>query len=172
VNAGQKVLLTTDPAERYAEVRLDHATRHAMAHWGAFGRSYQGPLAIARGDVIKGLPLLYAGSDGKAGLVTALRLIDFLVAEPLGRAGRTADGLALVEEALVPAESTEERWHIAELHRVKGELFFAGHAHSSGCRRGSLPTGPRLGRSARRALLGIAGGHQPRPPLARSGPSR
>jgi tetratricopeptide (TPR) repeat protein len=110
-------------AERYAEVLLDHATSHALAHWRAFGRSYQGALAIARGDAVKGLPLLYAGYDGKGGFVTTLRLIDFLVAGPLGRSGQTTDGLALVEEGLVRAESTGERWAISEWLRLKGELL-------------------------------------------------
>jgi predicted ATPase len=110
-------------AEHYAEVLLDHATRHALAHWGTFGRGYQGALAISRGDAIRGLPLLHAGLDGKAGLVTALRLIDFQVAEPLGRAGQTAYALALVADALVRAESTGERWAISELLRLKGELL-------------------------------------------------
>jgi predicted ATPase len=114
-------------AEHYAEVLLDHATRHALAHWRAFGRSYQGALAIARGDVIKGLPRLHAGVDdrGKAGLVSVStsRLIGFLMAEALGRAGQIADGLAAVEGALAWAESTGERWAISEVLRVKGELL-------------------------------------------------
>jgi len=114
-------------AEHYAEVLLDHATRHALAHWRAFGRSYQGALAIARGDVIKGLPLLYAGVNdrGKAGLVavSTSRLIGFLMAEALGRAGQVAGGLAVVEEALASAESTGERWAISEVLRLKGELL-------------------------------------------------
>jgi predicted ATPase len=114
-------------AEHYAEVLLDHATRHALAHWRAFGRSYQGALAIARGDVIKGLPRLHAGVDdrGTAGLVSVStsRLIGFLMAEALGRAGQMADGLAAVEQALAWAESTGERWAISEVLRLKGELL-------------------------------------------------
>ena len=62
-------------AEHYAEALLDQTTRHALARWRTFGRSYQGALAIARGDVIKGLPLTHAGVDdrGKAGLVSTPR---------------------------------------------------------------------------------------------------
>jgi predicted ATPase len=41
----------------------------------------------------------------------------------LGRAGQIADGLAAIEEAIVRSEATEERWVVAELLRVKGELF-------------------------------------------------
>jgi predicted ATPase len=45
------------------------------------------------------------------------------MAEALGRAGQIADGLAAIEEAIVRSEATEERWVVAELLRVKGELF-------------------------------------------------
>jgi predicted ATPase len=44
------------------------------------------------------------------------------MAEALGRAGQIADGLAAIEEAIVGSERTEERWVIAELLRIKGEL--------------------------------------------------
>jgi predicted ATPase len=52
-----------------------------------------------------------------------LRLIAFLMAEALGRAVQNADGLAAIEEAIARAERTEERWAMAELMRVKGELL-------------------------------------------------
>jgi predicted ATPase len=45
------------------------------------------------------------------------------MAEALGRAGQVADGLAVIEEAIIRSEATEERWAIAESLRVKGELF-------------------------------------------------
>ena len=45
------------------------------------------------------------------------------MAEALGRAGHIADGLAAIEEATARSERSEERWVIAELLRIKGELF-------------------------------------------------
>jgi predicted ATPase len=45
------------------------------------------------------------------------------MAEALGRAGQTADGLATIEEAIARSERTEEHWAMAELVRVKGELL-------------------------------------------------
>jgi hypothetical protein len=80
-------LLTGDlaAAEHYGTMLLDHSTRHALAHWRACGRSFQGVLVIKRGDVITGLRLLRAGLDefGEEGS-TVLRLIAFLMAEALG----------------------------------------------------------------------------------------
>ena len=45
------------------------------------------------------------------------------MAEALGRAGQNADGLAAIEEAIARSERTEERWAIAEMLRIKGELL-------------------------------------------------
>jgi predicted ATPase len=81
-------------------------------------------LVIQRGDVITGLRLLRAGFDefGEAGSAV-FRLIAFLMAEALGRARQNAEGLAAIEEAIARSERTEERWAMAELVRVRGELL-------------------------------------------------
>jgi predicted ATPase len=110
-------------AEHYVEMLLDHSTRHALARWRAFGRSYQGVLLIQRGDLSIGLRLLRAGFDEPGAAGSVPRLFTFLMAEGLGRAGQIADGLAAIEEAIVRSERSEERWATAELLRIKGELF-------------------------------------------------
>ena len=119
-------LLTGDlaAAELYGTMLLDHSTRHALAHWRAYGRSFQGVLVIQHGDVLTGLRLLRAGFDeiGEAGSAV-LRLIELLMAEALGRAGQNAEGLAAIEEVISRSERTEEHWAMAELLRVKGELL-------------------------------------------------
>ena len=51
-----------------------------------------------------------------------------LLAEVCGRAGRPAEGLAAVDEALAEARSNNERWWDAELHRLRGELRLADGA--------------------------------------------
>jgi len=116
-----------------------------------------------------------AGLDELGEATSALRFPTFLgeMAEALGRAGQIADGLAVIEEAIVRSERTEERWVIAELLRIKGELLLLqGAARSPGGGRGSLPAGARLGASARRALLGTARRHEPCPAAERPGPFR
>jgi predicted ATPase len=110
-------------AEHYAEMLLDHSTRHALARWRAFGLCHEGMLAIHRGDLGTGLRLLRAGFDEPGGGVAVPRFFSFVMAEALGRAGQIADGLAAIEEAIVHSERTEERWATAEMLRVKGELF-------------------------------------------------
>ncbi len=110
-------------AEHYVEMLLDHSTRHALARWRAFGRCYQGVLVIQRGDLDTGLRLLRAGFDEPGAAGSVPQFFTFLMAEALGRAGQIADGLAAIEEAIVRSERTEERWVIAELLRIKGELL-------------------------------------------------
>jgi predicted ATPase len=90
---------------------------------------HQGVLVIKRGDVIAGLRLLRAGFDDLGEASSAvLRLVAFLMAEALGRAGQTADALAAVEEAIDHSERAEERWLIAELLRVRGGLLLMERA--------------------------------------------
>jgi predicted ATPase len=110
-------------AEHYVEMLLDHSARHALARWHAIGRSHQGALFIQRGDLSTGLRLLRAGFDEPGAAGSVPRLFTFFMAEALGRVGQIADGLAAIEEAIERSERTEERWLIAELLRVKGELF-------------------------------------------------
>jgi predicted ATPase len=115
-------------AEHYVEMLLDHSARHALARWHAIGRSHQGALFIQRGDLSTGLRLLRAGFDepGAAGSVS--RLFTFLMAEALGRVGQIADGLAAIAEGIEQSERTDERWAIAEMLRIKGELFLLQNA--------------------------------------------
>ena len=112
-------------AEHYAEMLLDHSTRHALVLWHALGLSHRTVLVIKRGDAIAGLGLLRAGLDEFGQERFAARSLVFLTetAEALGRAGEIADGLAVVEEAIAACEQTEGRFVFAELLRVKGELF-------------------------------------------------
>jgi predicted ATPase len=113
------------PAEQYIEMLLNYSTRQTLPLWHAWGRSHQGVLVIRRGDLVTGLQLLRAGLDELGEARSALRFLTFLgeMAEALGRAGQIANGLAAVEEAIERSERTEERWLIAELLRIKGELL-------------------------------------------------
>ena len=77
----------------------------------------------SEGDLNAGLRLLRAAFDEPAAAGSVSRFFTFVMAGALGRAGQIADGLAAIEEAIVHSERTEERWLIAELLRVKGELL-------------------------------------------------
>ena len=164
-------------AGHYADMLLDHAKRHALGRWQLYGRGYQGAVAIRRGDVAAGLRLLRASFEelGETG-ITAPRFMRFAavyVAEALGQAGQTSDGLVVIDEAIGRAERTSELWELAELMRIKGELLLiAERAGGGDSGRGSLPAGARSGMPARGFVLGAARGDESRTVAARSGPSR
>jgi predicted ATPase/DNA-binding winged helix-turn-helix (wHTH) protein len=111
-------------AEHYVEMLLDHSARHLPARWSVLGRNYQGVLAIRQGALVTGLQQLRFGSDALGDASSSgSRLIACLMADALGSARQVADGLAAVEGVIEQSERTEERWLIAELLRVKGELL-------------------------------------------------
>jgi predicted ATPase len=111
--------------EYHVRMLLDHATRHGLGLWRAWGRSFEGVLAIRRGDAVNGLRLLRAGFDELGAANSHLRYISFIgtLAQALGCLGQVDDGLAAIDEALDRSKRTDERWRIAEFLRIKGELL-------------------------------------------------
>ena len=87
-----------------------------------FGCRFQKVVVIKRGDLDAGLRLLRAGPDEIAASDIRLRSLTGLteLAEALARAGRAADGLALVEAGI---EQSEGGWVMPELLRLEGEIF-------------------------------------------------
>jgi predicted ATPase len=110
-------------AAHYVSMLLDHSARHGLARWNAFGRIYQAELVIQGGDINTGLPLLRAGFTEPAAVGFAPRYFTFLMAKALGRAGQIAEGIEAIEAAIVRSERTDERWAIAEMLRINGELI-------------------------------------------------
>jgi predicted ATPase len=110
-------------AEHYVEMLLDHSTRHALTHYRAFGVGLQGVLAITRGDVVTGSRLLRAGFNELGSARPATQFVFQLMTEALGHAGQVSEGVAKLNEAIERSEQSEERWLVAELLRIEGELL-------------------------------------------------
>jgi predicted ATPase len=104
---------------------FEHSAKLAMAVWQAEGRCFKGVLSIRSGRDDTGLRLLRTALDELRETGSVLRYTALLgtLAESLAGAGQVAEGLAAVDEALQRTESNEERWCIAELLRIKGELL-------------------------------------------------
>jgi len=109
---------------------LDYSAKHALTVWHTRGRCFNGTLLIKRGDADTGLRLPWTGVDELRETGFASRFTAFLsvLAEGLADAGQLAKGLATVDGALARSERNEERWCIAELLRVKGELVLLENA--------------------------------------------
>jgi predicted ATPase len=78
---------------------------------------------IKRGDVDVGLRLLGAAVDELREAKFAHTLFLGWLAEGFAGAGQAVKGLTAIGQALTRSEVTEERWAIAELLRIKGELL-------------------------------------------------
>jgi predicted ATPase len=113
--------------ERAVATLLDEAARHALAIWHAWGRAFEGILFIKRGDAVNGLALLRTarGELRETGFAALYTEILRALAEALAGAGEVAEGLVTIDEALARSERDEERWCVAELLRIKGELLLS-----------------------------------------------
>jgi predicted ATPase len=112
-------------AERYVKAIIDLSVRHGVELWNVVGRCFAGVLLVKRGDVGAGLELLRTAFARVPQNAFTMLYTPFLaeIADALGRDGKAAEGLSIIDEALARSERNEERWYVAELLRIKGELI-------------------------------------------------
>jgi predicted ATPase/class 3 adenylate cyclase len=113
-----------DAAEGYGKMLLDHTERHPIRLWQVWARCFNGLVMAKGGDITAGLQALRAGLEqaGEARFLPRFLLLLGELAACLGEAGEIALGLETVEETLARCEARDERWYVAELLRIKGEL--------------------------------------------------
>ena len=156
-------------AQRHLDMLCEQSERHAVTRWhaqpllpcaaaGQAWRSRGGAARVAR------------GLRGSARVALLIRYAPFLAdiaqAAAQGMPGR---GLELIDEALASVERTDERWCMAELLRIKGELLLQeGHRARGGHR--TVRGWPGLGASPRRTVVGAALRDEPRAAVARPRP--
>jgi predicted ATPase/DNA-binding winged helix-turn-helix (wHTH) protein len=111
-------------AGQFVHMLLEHATKHALRPWQAWGRCFEAMLLVRRGDIVTGSERLGTAVSGLRDIGYAVYYVAFMgeLAEAQGMAGQAAHGLATIDEALARSEHGEERWCVAELLRIKGEL--------------------------------------------------
>ena len=111
-------------ADRYTAMLVHHATRHGADVWQIYGRCFTGMLLIRRDALDAGVPVLTAAIDElrRARYVQYATAFLAALAEGFAGAGQAARGLAVADEALAQLDTSEERWIVAELLRLKGEL--------------------------------------------------
>jgi tetratricopeptide (TPR) repeat protein len=112
-------------AERYVKALMGLSARHTLRRWDAIGRCFEGVLLIKRGDIGGGLELLRTAfahlPQNALSFLNTLFLAE--IADALGRDGKAAEGLSVIDEVLARCERSEEHWCVAELLRIKGELI-------------------------------------------------
>jgi predicted ATPase len=112
-------------AEAAAATLLDVSTEHGAQIYQMWGRRCQATLLVKKGDAEAGVSGLRIALNAfrERGLTLAYTSTLCDLAEALGLTGQVIEGLAAIDEALARCDSTDERWCVAELLRVKGMLF-------------------------------------------------
>jgi predicted ATPase/DNA-binding winged helix-turn-helix (wHTH) protein len=112
-------------AESYVAMLLASSAAHALPIWQAEAHRFRATLLIRNGDFDTGLPLLRTALEQSPEASYQPYFTWFLgeLAQGLGWAGQIAQGLETIDEALARSERNEDRWCVAELLRIKGELL-------------------------------------------------
>lgn len=113
------------PALARGQEALAICSRYGFAYYLAMGNIVTGWAVAAEGDAARGLAQLRAGLDALRALGAELRVPYYfaLLAETLARAGMPGEALASLSNGFAFASKNGERWPVAELHRVQGELL-------------------------------------------------
>jgi len=123
-----------DTAERYLELLLDQSARHSLGLWQAWGACFKGLVLIRRGDNAAGLRALRSVLAETPEIRSLPRYLGLLgaLAGAMGDTGEIAQALKTIDEAIERSERRQERWCLAELLRIKGELLIQEGARDAG----------------------------------------
>jgi predicted ATPase len=110
--------------ERAAEL-VALAAAQGFPHMLGTGTFFRGWARAAAGEVDEGIAGMVHGLAAKRATGAEIKVPYYqgLLAVAHATAGRSADGLALLAEALGRVERTGEVWFEAELHRLKGGVL-------------------------------------------------
>ena len=122
-----------ETAECYSSMLMQHAEQNAQPHLRAYGEAFKGLILIRRGSLDAGLRLCRSAVNKLRAPRPVYDLTAFLAQVALGacQAGKVEEGFALINEALERCEHHGERWCMAEVLRVKGELILRDGAPDS-----------------------------------------
>ena len=117
-------------AGRFVEMFLRYTERQSQDVWKVYSLGFRGMLFIQRCNYELGITMLSAAVEDlkKLKFVQYQTSFQSALAEGMAGAGRATEGLVVIEEAILRCESSEERWCIAELLRIKGELILLENA--------------------------------------------
>jgi predicted ATPase len=117
-----------DAAERYGAMLTELADNHALGVWHTYGRAAQGWLYLRRGAAADAVAFLESALNelGETPLDIRSQLYLVWLAEAFSGAGQPGNGLRAIDRALERAQRTGERWYLAELLRMRGELLLQG----------------------------------------------
>jgi TOMM system kinase/cyclase fusion protein len=116
-----------EAARERAEAAIALAAEHGFPIWLADGDMIRGWALAAQGQAEEGMVQLQRGLDAweMAGAKLCRTQQLALLAESLGRSGRTQEGLDAIADSLAMARETGESHFLPELHRLRGTLLLS-----------------------------------------------
>jgi DNA-binding winged helix-turn-helix (wHTH) protein/predicted ATPase len=114
-------------AQEYADAAITVSTEHKLMLYQAVSTITLGWAQIEHGGQEEAIERIRRGLVAHQATGAAVLLPHFmgLLAGALCKAGQSAEGLRVLEEALAVAHRNGERFYEAELYRLKGELVLA-----------------------------------------------
>jgi predicted ATPase len=112
-----------DTAAHYTTILLDLSRRHGLSHWATYGSLYQRVIDLRGSEAgLSRSPV--TGSHEIAQSLPNFRSLSGLgeLADALARAGRGAEGLAVLGQGI---DQSEAGWIAPELLRLRGELVLS-----------------------------------------------
>jgi len=113
--------------QRHAEELLALSSEHGFPLYSGLATAYRGRSLSALGQAQEGLALLARGLAAlrATGTVARTPMLLMWLAEAHAMLGQPVEGLNCLAEAAQIIETTDERLHEAELHRLRGDLLNA-----------------------------------------------
>jgi predicted ATPase len=136
-------------AQAAGEEETAIATEQGFPLWHALGTLHKAAGLLLQGRSQEALPLLLKGLNAFRATGAGVRVPYYIgmLGDAYTRAGRFEDAFQAFNEALAIAERNDDRFHEAELHRLKGELLLAESpdqaAAAEGCFQQALATALR-----------------------------
>lgn len=114
-----------DKVREMADTMLFYADEHVLPYYSGIGKIMRGWALAMQWQAESGIAEMRKGLAELRAAETEQQHANYLglLAEALGRAGQTEEGLQVIEEALQTTEDTDERFSEAEVYRIKGELL-------------------------------------------------
>ncbi|MBI3798899.1 MAG: hypothetical protein HY268_18285 [Deltaproteobacteria bacterium] len=114
-----------EPAARErTEAVITLSTEQGFPYWLAWGTIMRGWALAEQGQMEEGIAQMQQGLVARRAMGTEVGRPQWLalLAEAYGKVRQTKAGLAVLAEALATADKIRERYHEAELYRLKGQL--------------------------------------------------
>ena len=111
--------------QKLTEEAIELCTEHQFAYYLAWARMIHGWTIVYTGDIQAGMAEMHKGLDDFRETGAGLRLPYYLslFAEVEGHAGQPEKALVMVDQALQKSNTNGEKWHNADLFRLRAKLL-------------------------------------------------